>query len=571
MGYRGQDIDLRTPQTWSATPADIAGTAHGVNGPRGRGYESTRGGPIWVDDTLLACCNHAFDVALAHRSSEVRLEHLLYALTRIEAAVESLEARGIRVAGLRRESATIVASEIPVGLANGKSSPRRSVEMEEALRLAAQHAYRRNAPASVDDLVHVFLDLRPDLPGLALLERHAGLAGRETPQTIALRSRPYGPELDYAEPPVRERVRRPAGRFYVNEIEAERDLGATTTDQIQNSRIEALEQLVRALGGQISGARDESSRYSLGMDERLQSIERLVASSTGPQLSDRLASMERSLESRLADATQAVSTFLDRLDRLDQSGAPAELSAIDKRLGQLEARLDLEPLSNRLAIIEEAVLALDTAADTGIGERLLALEEAERAHRTEIYETHAALTGEIKAATGAIAAETQRAATRHGETVGAFEGLAERLVSLDRQLTESTKKWSEVHAAYGEDLKELHEALMKLNSNQHTLAGSIDQWRLDASGDVSVVSNRLAAMETEIGRPTRMLEELSAKLESLSGNIQMMHRLIVQRYHRRNRFWYWLFGTDDWVAASWPSQAARIEAELEAMKPAARR
>ena len=50
-----------------------------------------RSGPIWVDDVVLACSNHAFDVALAHRSSEVRLEHLLHALTRIDMAADVLE------------------------------------------------------------------------------------------------------------------------------------------------------------------------------------------------------------------------------------------------------------------------------------------------------------------------------------------------------------------------------------------------------------------------------------------------------------------------------------------------
>jgi hypothetical protein len=45
-----------------------------------------------------------------------------------------------------------------------------------------------------------------------------------------------------------------------------------------------------------------------------------------------------------------------------------------------------------------------------------------------------------------------------------------------------------------------------------------------------------------------------------------MHRVTIERYFRRNRFWYWLFGTDDWVAASWPSQSHRIAEELKAVK-----
>jgi len=86
MSYRGEDLDLRTPQTLGT--GDV-------------GAMGARSGPIWVDDTVLACTNHAFDIALAHRAGEVRLEHLLNALTRIEVAAEALEARGVRVAALR--------------------------------------------------------------------------------------------------------------------------------------------------------------------------------------------------------------------------------------------------------------------------------------------------------------------------------------------------------------------------------------------------------------------------------------------------------------------------------------
>ena len=619
MGYRGQDIDLRTPQTWAATPTDLAGAEPTYAGPRGRGYEAVRSGPIWVDETLLASCNHAFDVALAHRSGEVRLEHLLHALTRIDSAVERLEARGVRVAGLRRESATIIASEIPVGLSNGKSSPRRSAELEEALRAAAQLAYRRNAPASVDDLLDALLDHRPDLPGLGLLERHAGLALREPP---APRPRAaYVPDTEYAEPP-RERPRRATGQYYVGEAEAlprVRDLGPSTTDHIQNSRIEALEQMVRALGGQIAGHRDDASRASIGLDDRLQSIERLVSAGSGSvgasqqlverltlieraiegriaemsiataSLVERLTGVERAIEGRLSDLSLASTGLVERLDKLEltlteRPAGPVDLAPIEERFGLLEVKLDPEKLSGRFDLLEEALLAREPAVDAGLAERIgdldrsmdeiassvRAVEEAERAHRTEIYETHAALTSEIKAVTAAVAAEAQRSVARHGEAGNAMQALGARMVALEKQLADGAKAWADARTAYADDLKELHEALMKLNTNQHTLAASLDQWRLDASGDASVISNRLASLESEAARPMRLLEQLSSGMDSLSGNMETMHKLTVQRYYRRNRFWYWLFGTDDWVAASWPSQAARIEAEQHALRGARR-
>ena len=178
MSYRGEDLDLRTPQTWNAGAGDLASDTRG-----GR----RNAGPIWVDDTVLAVSNHAFDVALAHRAGEVRLEHLLHALTRIEAAAEALEARGVRVAALRRESATIIASEIPVGLPNGKGAPRRSEEFGDVLRMAAANAARRNAPAGIEDLLYVLFE-HAELPGLALLARHTVRPHRE-PENRSLRGR----------------------------------------------------------------------------------------------------------------------------------------------------------------------------------------------------------------------------------------------------------------------------------------------------------------------------------------------------------------------------------------------
>jgi hypothetical protein len=50
-----------------------------------------------------------------------------------------------------------------------------------------------------------------------------------------------------------------------------------------------------------------------------------------------------------------------------------------------------------------------------------------------------------------------------------------------------------------------------------------------------------------------------------------MNTLAIEKYYRRNRFWYWLFGTDDWLAASWPSQSARIVRELSALKSSTKR
>ena len=104
------------------------------------------------------------------------------------------------------------------------------------------------------------------------------------------------------------------------------------------------------------------------------------------------------------------------------------------------------------------------------------------------------------------------------------------------------------------------EAIMKLNSNQHSISQSVESWRGETVGSVDTVANRLVSFERKLDGGSH--EEINR----LSRNIDRMYRVTVERYHRRNRFWYWLFGTDDWIGASWPSQAERVEDELRELR-----
>ena len=131
MDYRGQDLDLRTSR-WSASSTEPSGwrEAAAAGAAAGAVHSTStavrpvahRPSPIWVDETLLACANHAYDVALAYRSAEVRLEHLMLAMTRVEAAAAALEVRGVRVASLRRDSAVAIAGELPATNGDGNVS-----------------------------------------------------------------------------------------------------------------------------------------------------------------------------------------------------------------------------------------------------------------------------------------------------------------------------------------------------------------------------------------------------------------------------------------------------------------
>src|SRR5215467_12792246 len=108
MAYKGTDLELRTPRQ-----AMSGGDTPAVREPAGNGgvrLAGSFGVPIAVDETVLACCNRAYDVARFHGAVDVRLEHLLHALTRVGVAAEALAKLGIRVDALRRDTAVAIAA-----------------------------------------------------------------------------------------------------------------------------------------------------------------------------------------------------------------------------------------------------------------------------------------------------------------------------------------------------------------------------------------------------------------------------------------------------------------------------
>ena len=147
MSYKGRDLDLRTPHA-PGVSEDAAGQA-GWSLPM-----PGRDGPIPVDQTVLACCNAAYDAALFHGARDVRVEHLLYALTRVDAARDILEQHGVRTQQLRRDAASAIVDEVP---ATGSKTPRSSTEYENVLRRAAGRAGQDSVPASVHDVMRAVL------------------------------------------------------------------------------------------------------------------------------------------------------------------------------------------------------------------------------------------------------------------------------------------------------------------------------------------------------------------------------------------------------------------------------
>ena len=71
--------------------------------------------------------------------------------------------------------------------------------------------------------------------------------------------------------------------------------------------------------------------------------------------------------------------------------------------------------------------------------------------------------------------------------------------------------------------------------------------------------NRLTSIDRDNSPPVETLNGLNTHMDT-------MNRRLIERCHRRNRFRYWLFGTDDWIGASWRSLKAAIEAEWQRVK-----
>ena len=176
MAYKGNDLDLRSARP--AAPArearrPAARSADAANGAAGaqpasaapiRSRSTTRCWPAATAPTTLRASTAREDV---------RLEHLLHALTRVGAAAEVLAELGIRVDTLRRETAVAIAAEMPAGPIAGDGTPHASAAFEDVLRRAADQAAKRRAPAGLHDLLRTMLGGGPGSPAAALLMRAA--------------------------------------------------------------------------------------------------------------------------------------------------------------------------------------------------------------------------------------------------------------------------------------------------------------------------------------------------------------------------------------------------------------
>ena len=587
MGYRGEDLDLRTPQGHGPAHDSIWRDADSLRTQ----HAGRTNGPIMVDETVLACCNHAYDIALAHGATEVRMEHFLNALTRIDAAADALEANGVRVAALRRESATVIASEIPSPSAKSTGSPRRTQELEDVLRMAAARV------ANVNDLVKVMLEDRTDLPGLAML---AAVTVRTPTARPTYESAPQMPRLserNYLNESMRGRYRLTAPNYLTSD---------NGNGQASNGRLDSLEHTIASLVADISADRNaiagalqqlQSEAYAQreemiqGFNALSQAIHSHRADSIDlTPIQDRVASIGRETSGKLA----ALENFMDRM----ASKPSNELSIIEKRLEAIEDVMTgnggakNEDLEDRLNSLEETMIHAQARAteqhdgvlrelsqvsgrmehhrNEVIGGVLTPLAEREERQRTELQSLLQPVAERIESQRGEIANAilspladridrleklTQSADGHEARTSQALTGVVDRVTRLERSIDEWGLSVTQTGEAYSKEIEEIEQVLLKINGDQTSMSEAFTEWRQEGSNLGSAMIARLDTVEQQGARANTMLEQMATIIERL-------HNITARRYMRRNRMKYWLFGTDDWVSASWPSQANRISDAL---------
>ena len=605
MAYRGEDLDLRTPQVRSGRETYVP-NEFGLNGTRPRSPLPSGGrDPVVIDDTVMACCNHAYDIAQAHGASEVRLEHLVHALTRVEAAAEILEERGIREAHLRRESAAVIASEIPVGLAHSQSAPRASAEFEDVLRRASDQANLQpgNRGATVHDLLWVLLNYNREIPAIALLLRHAaGWQSWDWPNRNAMRDGgrdagrdgvrdeprrrepPRLPDRQITRDPDRRSVRPPSnfssssngnnGQIQVRLDQMEQSLRALHSEAAADRR--ALTDLIRDLQRDIQDSRGGGNGGDTGvMIEQLRAVEANVEdrlehlARTATALTDRLQGLEGSVSGSLQEGSRNWMAVGDRLKSLDKVMSNSSTSGLaDLVTDQLVTVTEqVRQATQRLEALERTMETRQGEGQrmlSGLGDRLKSLDDNIAAQRRE--QQQAASTQNPVAVQSLIADRFQAVKGQLDQQrlditsamAQVVEPLTQRFAAFDGALKVQTE-------AGKSDLAEVHDALVKLGTNQQTLAGNLEQWRIESGGDLGIVSNRLELLERGAAQPLEMLTQLQA-------DMQGVQQVALADYdHNRRGFKHWLFGTDDIFAGSWRDETAGVRARLKQLKDGARK
>jgi predicted nucleic acid-binding Zn-ribbon protein len=581
------------------SPLEPEGLAHASARARTGNASSQRAATLVVDDTLLACCNHAYDIAQANGSREVMLEHLIHAMTRVPDAAQALEHRGVHVMALRRDSAAVIANDLPIST-TPVTSLRASSDMDAVLHLAAANArLRSDRPTSVRDVLFVLMNYEREAGAVELLRRHWPSWQRELAAERMEDAPPAGVVRASTTPQAHERAfERETRATRTDAYESgsvaqlierrldglERSLGALGQDVGRDRR--ALSDVVNGLQDSVSAQRSDSHNFRNLLGDRLQRLEKAVENARfeGPSgaqiesvIGSRLARLEKMQESLLAQRSGAPAlasleaAIGERLQRLEKAfeASRADLAkppaGITDRLGAMERAVENKlaeisriwgALGDRLQRIERALEGVTSQMPAGLLDRMQTMEKGFEARIEEGLRVWSGLGDRLSGLERAVTA--QRAEIAHVQStissevkaiekamvqeVGGSATLAERLGMLEAALGTIREDTGRLTKAQEGEIGELRNVLTRLNGTMQSVSGAIEQWRTDHGGELGTISNRLEALEHSSVRPLEMLESLSARVQAISLEQQRSQHIKMTAAGRRRGFWRWLFG-----------------------------
>ncbi len=398
MSYKGGDLDLRTPlgltSPAAATGAAPAASAGGKLPPSALA-RTDRSASIWVDETVMACCNRAFELASAHRADLVRTEHLLHALVLVERTTDALQRLGVDADALRRETGALIAADLPALPNTDSTPPGRSNEFEQILQVAGQRAYALRRPISAADLIASLLEGPANGPGVKILQRHrrdvASLASSSRRERVRVQAVSQHTGQQDTGQPARAGAARSGGRTPESaatapaESEANRPPGAdsASTQERANADPNALPPkgavvvleptaASRGQGPYEVVVRTENLRAVEALENKFSNIEQALSS-----VLERITGFERDLRGKLDEDSSRFDAIAAHLtafeaaltepdDAKSNDALVPHLTAIAVQNGEMSGAIDV--VRSRLTVIETA-----TEAQNAGNERLQAV------------------------------------------------------------------------------------------------------------------------------------------------------------------------------------------------------
>jgi hypothetical protein len=532
----------------------LSGSGSQLAPPRRTG-STYRPAYLGEDEVVLACCHHAHEVAKAHGAREVMLEHLVHALARVAGAAGVMEDRGIHVEALRRESANVISSEIPVENTTIVAQLRASKDFNTVMYLAAATASRRDERAtSVRDVLDAMLSYDPKSRAVRLIRRHATGSDMEE-QIDPLREMRAVMERYSGE--VREL------RMTVSEMRASQLTQGSSALSLLDDRMRGVEKLMAQLVNDSTDERMSTDDRMKGLHDvlitqrtdaravadRLVSIERVIVGQNGGLSATALQKLVETQRSDLVRIEQLVHVGLASVERTIEANRPVTgeaITVLGDRLVALEKSLETKlvdatkiegALIERLKGFESAIEAQMLNAQrvwSGLTDRLAGIERAIGGQREEQAGFQRALSQELKGLAATVDAQAttltsssgltgdhanalRQAVDGHREqihrietavtdrlggiesrlgTMGAgWAPLQDRLAGLERSIAVQRNDVAAINEALDSELEQIRKALLALSHAQQTLSTAIDEWRQNNSGDLSVISNRLGTIE----------------------------------------------------------------------------